>query len=121
MDIRKNPEYIQFLEALITFTNVFPVDNVLYSIMLNSLGIPEPFQLYIKQTYGNGTRAAWIRMFEWALDTYPFLEVKERLHDAMQSAGLILRYRTFIRDYHLFVLRPEGDGSSTSTCCPFLC
>ena len=88
--------------------------------MSDSLQIPDSLQLHIKATEGLGTRPAWIRLFQWALDTYPFIEVKERIHNAMQSAGLILRYRAFIRDYQLQILKPEGDTVSTS-CFPFLC
>ena len=120
MNIRDSPEYIPFLEALITFVDLYPKDIILYGIMVNSLQIPEALQLHINVTHGNGTRAAWIKIFQWCIDTYQFLEVKQRIHDAMTSAGMILRYRTFIRDYHLEILRPEPQNR-TSTCFPFLC
>ena len=102
------------MEALVTFAELFPNDLVLYSITLNTLQIPETLETHIKAQHGEGTRAAWIKTFQWALDTYPFLEVKERLHGAMVRAGMVLRYRTFIRDYNLNILRPESEARSTS-------
>ena len=39
----------------------------------------------------------------------------------MTRAGLILRYRTFIRDYHLEVLRPEQAPRAPRVCFPFFC
>ena len=92
---------------------------VLYGITLNTFQIPETLEVHIKAQHGEGTRAAWIKTFQWALDTYPFLEVKERLHDVMVRAGMVLRYRTFIRDYNLNVLRPETEARPTS-CFSFL-
>ena len=119
MNIRRCPDYIPFIAALITFAELFPTDLVLYGITLNTLQIPETLETHIKAQHGQGTRAAWIKTFQWALDTYPFLEVKERLHDAMVRAGMVLRYRTFIRDYNLNILRPETEATPTS-CFSFL-
>ena len=34
----------------------------------------------------DGTRAAWIKIFQWSIETYIFVEVKERIHDVMQRA-----------------------------------
>ena len=107
------------MEALITFVELFPADLVLYGIILNTLQIPETLQIHIKAKHGQGTRAAWIKTFQWALDTYSFQEVKERLHDALVSAGMVLTYRTFIRDYNLHILRPETEARPTS-CFSFL-
>ena len=109
------------MEALITFAELFPTDLVLYGITLNTLQIPETLEAHIKAQHGEGTRAAWIKTFQWALDTYPFLEVKERLHDAMVRAGMVLRYRTFIRDYNLNILRPETETRPTSCFTFFSC
>ena len=119
MIIRRCPEYIPFMEALITFAELFPTDLVLYGITLNTLQIPETLETHIKVTHGEGTRAAWIKSFQWALDTYPFLEVKERLHDVMVRAGMVLRYRTFIYNYNLNILRPESETRPTP-CFSFL-
>ena len=88
--------------------------------MLDSIQIPESLQVHIDVTYGTGTKAAWIKIFQWAFDTYPFIEVKERIYDAMQRSGMILRYRTFIRDYELDILKPEPETVAT-TCFPFFC
>ena len=120
MNIRECPEYIIFLEALVTFVKVFPTDLISYGLMLDSIQIPESLQVHIDVTYGTGTKAAWIKIFQWALDTYPFIEVKERIHDAMQRSGMILRYRTFIRNYELDILKPEPETVAT-TCFPFFC
>ena len=109
------------MEALITFAELFPTDLVLYGITLNTLQIPETLETHIKAQHGEGTRAAWIKTFQWALDTYPFLEVKERLHDTMVRAGMVLRYRTFIRDYNLNILRPETEARPTSCFSFFSC
>ena len=119
MNIRNCPEYIPFMEALITFTELFPTDLVLYGITLNTLQIPSSLEVHIKAQHGEGTRAAWIKTFQWALDTYPFHKVKERIHDAMVRSGMVLRYRTFIRDYNLNILRPESEARPTS-CFSFL-
>ena len=121
MNIRTLLEYIPFLESLITFLNVFPLDNVLYGIMSDRLEVPDSFRTHLQQHYGYGTRTAWIRLFEWALDAHPFLEAKFRMHETMHSAGLILRYRTFIRDYQVFNLKPEGDTPPPACCFPFFC
>ena len=107
------------MEALITFVELFPTDLVLYGITLNTLEIPETLELHIRTKHGQGTRAAWINTFQWALDTYPFPELKERLHDALVRAGMVLRYRTFICDYNLNILRPETEARPTS-CFSFL-
>ena len=107
------------MEALITFTDFFPINMVLYGITLNTLQIPETLETHVKAQYGQGTRNAWLKTFQWALDTYPFQEVKERLHDAMVRAEMVLRYRTFIRNYNLDILRPESEARSTS-CFSFL-
>ena len=107
------------MEALITFAELFPTDLVLYGITLNTLQIPSSLEIHIKAQHGEGTRAAWIKTFQWALDTYPFHEVKERLHDAMVRSGMVLRYRTFIRNYNLNILRPESEARPTS-CFSFL-
>ena len=120
MNIRNSPEYIPFMEAIITFVDLFPTDLILFAIMVNTFELPESLQLHIRVTHGEGTRPGWIRMFQWAIDTYPFHQVKELMHDAITRAGLILRYRTFIRDYHLEVLRPESTHRDSS-CFPFLC
>ena len=87
MNIRRCPDYIPFMEALITFAELFPTDLVLYGITLNTFQIPETLEAHIKAQHGEGTRAAWIKTFQWALDTYPFLEVKERLHDGESWNG----------------------------------
>ena len=60
------------MEALITFAELIPTDLVLYGITLNTLQIPETLEAHIKAQHGEGTRAAWIKTFQWALDTYPF-------------------------------------------------
>ena len=86
------------------------------TITLNTFQIPETLEAHIKAQHGEGTRAAWIKTFQWALDTYPFLEVKERL--VMVRAGMVLRYRTFIRDYNLNILS-ETEARPTS-CFSFL-
>ena len=119
MNIRRYPEYIPFMEALITFAELFPTDLVLYGITLNTLQIPTALETHIKAEHGEGTRATRIKQFQWALDTYPFHEVKERLYDAMVRSGMVLRYRTFIRDYNLNILRPESETRPTS-CFSFL-
>ena len=119
MNIRRCPDYIPFMEALITFAELFPTDLVLYGITVNTFQIPETLKTHIKITCGEGTRAAWIKTFPWALDTYRFLEVKERLHDVMVRAGMVLRYRTFICDYNLNILRPKAETRPTS-CFSFL-
>lgn len=120
MNIRSCPEYIPFLEGIITFIELFPTDLVLYGIMQNVLEIPDTLRLHIRLTNGENTRAAWLKIFQWSLDTYPFQQVKERMHDAMQRAGMILRYRVFIRDYNLYILRPESQ-QNTPKCFPFFC
>ena len=107
------------MEALITFAELFPTDLVLYGITLNTLQIPTTLETHNKAQHGEGTRAAWIKTFQWALDTYPLHEVKERLHDAMVRSGMVLRYRTFICDYNLNILRPESEARPTS-CFSFL-
>ena len=109
------------MEALITLVDLFPTDLVLYGIMMNTFQVPESLQLHINVTHGTGTRPAWIKMFQWAIDTYPFPQVREKIHDAMTRGGLILRYRTFIRDYHLEVLRPEYTPRPPTVCFPFFC
>ena len=121
MRIRVLPHNIPFVESLITFLNLFPLDNVIYGIMSESLNTPQDFRTHLQQTYGYGSRAAWIRMFEWALDTHSILEMKERMHQAMSSAGYILRYRTFIRDYQVFILKPEDEDIPPTSCFSFLC
>ena len=109
------------MEALITLVDLFPTDLILYGIMMTTFQVPESLQLHINVTHGTGTRPAWIKMFQWALDTYPFQQVREHIHDAMTRGGLILRYRTFIRDYHLEVLRPEHTPRPPAVCFPFFC
>ena len=89
--------------------------------MMTIFQVPKSLQLHINVTHGTGTRPAWIKMFQWALDTYPFQQVREHIHDAMIRGGLILRYRTFIRDYHLEVLRPEHTPTPPAVCFPFFC
>ena len=127
MNIRKCPEYIPFLEAVITFIDIFPRDIVLYGIMMNALEIPVSLRIHIKVTNGENSRPAWVKIFQWAIDTYPFKEVKERMHDAMTTAGAILQYRTFIRDYGVDILRPEielelqSQFESQRNCFSFLC
>ena len=37
MHIRNSPEYIPFMEALITLVDLFPTDLVLYGIMMAAL------------------------------------------------------------------------------------
>ena len=107
------------MEALITFAELFPTDLVLYGITLNTLQVPETLETHIGAQHGEGTRAAWMGTFQWALGACPFLEVKEGLHDVMVRAGMVLRYRTFIRDYNLNILRPETEARPTS-CFSFL-
>ena len=41
MNIRHAPEYIPFMEALITLVDLFPTDLVLYGIMMNTFQVPE--------------------------------------------------------------------------------
>lgn len=120
MNIRDCPEYSPFCEALITLVELFPIDLILYGIMLNALQIPQSLQLHIKVTHAEGTRAAWLKIFQWAIDTYTFEDVKQKIHDGMQRAGMTLRYRTFIRDYNLYILRPKPASRSPS-CFSFLC
>ena len=125
MNIREHPDYIPFLEALTLFVDLFPHDLILYGIMVSELEIPQSLQLHIRITHAEGTRAAWLKIFQWALDTYPFLEMKQRIHDALTRAGMILRYRVFIRDYQLDILRPELPGKTPPqnpfSCFSFLC
>ena len=127
MNIRKCPEYIPFLEAIITFIELFPRDMVLYGIMMNALEIPDSLQLHIKVTNGENTRPAWIKIFQWSIDTYSFQGVKERMHDAMQNAGAIIHYRSFIREYGIEILRPEpelepqAESENKRNCFSFFC
>ena len=58
MHIRNAPEYIPFMEALITLVDLFPTDLVLYGIMMNTFQVPESLQLHINVTHGTGTRPA---------------------------------------------------------------
>ena len=51
MNIRRCPEYIPFMEALITFAELFPTDLVLYGITLNTLQIPSSLETHIKAQY----------------------------------------------------------------------
>ena len=55
------------MEALITFAELFPTDLVLYGITLNTLQIPTTLETHIKAQHEEGTRAAWIKTFQWAL------------------------------------------------------
>ena len=121
MNIRNCPEYIPFMEALITFAELFPTDLVLYGIIVNTFQIPETLQTHIRVHHGAATRAAWIKTFQWALDTYPFEDIKERMHDAMVRGGMVLRYRTFIRDYNLAILQPESEARPSSCFSFFTC
>ena len=78
MNIRRCPEYIPFMEALITFAELFPTDLVLYGITLNTFQIPETLEAHIKAQHGQGTRAAWIKTFQWGTRYLPFLRSKRK-------------------------------------------
>ena len=56
MNIRHAPEYIPFMEALITLVDLFPRDLMLYGIMMTFFQVPESLQLHINVTHGTGTR-----------------------------------------------------------------
>ena len=103
-----NPLHVSLLKALITFVEVYPTDLILYSMMTTALSIPQALQVHIKVHHGIGTIAVWIKIFQWGLDSYPTYEFTSHIHDTMHRAGMVLRYRTFICDYHLLVLRPES-------------
>ena len=47
MNIRRCPDYIPFMEALITFAELFPTDLVLYGITLNTFQSPETLEAHI--------------------------------------------------------------------------
>ena len=74
------PNNIPFVESLITFLNLFPTDNILYGIMIDTLSVPNDFRSYLQQTYGYRSRDAWIRMFEWAVNKHSIEEMKHRMH-----------------------------------------
>ena len=40
-EYQEMPEYIPFLESIITFIDLFPRDMVLYGIIMNALEIPD--------------------------------------------------------------------------------
>ena len=58
MNIRHAPEYIPFMEALITLVDLFPRDLFLYGIMMTTFQVPDSLLLHINVTHGTGTRPA---------------------------------------------------------------
>ena len=121
MRIRALPDNIPFVEALITFLNLYPTDNFLYGLMIDTFSVPNDFRSHLQQTYGYGSREAWIKLFEWAVNKHSMEEMKYRMHQAICRSGQVLTYRTFIRDYRVFLLKPEFEDIQPTTCWSFLC
>ena len=116
-----NEKYFQFIDAIVTFIDYYPHTSDTYGAVLLHLEIPPEEVINISVNQGPLTRSAWIRVFQSAITRYSYIELTQRLSDAIQAANQMIIYRSFLKDHQLFILSPEQPSNivteqRTSSC-----